>query len=31
VNHEALAKELTEGKIPFKKEAKLDIIYKNEC
>ena len=30
VYHEALAKELTIRKIPFKKEAKLDIIYKNE-
>ena len=30
VYHEALAKELTIRKIPFKKEAKLDIIYRNE-
>ena len=30
VYHEALDKELTIREIPFKKEAKLDIIYRNE-
>jgi len=30
VYHEALSKELILRKIPFKKEAKLDIIYRNE-
>jgi len=30
VYQEALAKELAVRKIPFKKEAELDILYKNE-
>jgi len=30
VYHEALSKELVLREIPFKKEVKLDIIYRNE-